>query len=128
MTSQEPLQIVQSFIAEWAHGLEAFKQAFADYLAEDIRYENVGATLVTSRIEACELIDHFAPGLDSVGVDMLAIAQDGDRVFTERVDYLYRGDGSVIKTFRIMGIFVVHEGKISEWRDYFHLVETSAPS
>src|SRR3546814_13428354 len=52
------------------------------------------------------LIEHFASGLDSVGVDMLAIAQDGDRVFTERVDYLYRSDGSIIKIFRIMGIFV----------------------
>src|SRR3546814_3927548 len=51
-------------------GLEAFKRSFANYLAEDVRYENVGATLVTNRTEACELIEHFASGLDSVGVDM----------------------------------------------------------
>src|SRR3546814_15311426 len=128
MSAQEPCQIFQSFIGEWAGGVEAVKRSFANYLAEDVRYENVGATLVTNRTEACELIEHFASGLDSVGVDMLAIAQDGDRVFTERVDYLYRSDGSIIKIFRIMGIFVVRAGKISEWRDYFHLVETDRKS
>src|SRR3546814_5890910 len=115
-------------MARWGFVFEAFKRSFANYLAEAVRYENVVVTLVTNRTEACELIEHFASGLDSVGVDMLAIAQDGDRVFTERVDYLYRSDGSIIKIFRIMGIFVVRAGKISEWRDYFHLVEPTAAS
>src|SRR3546814_12499394 len=79
----------------------------------------------SSDVCSSDLIEHFASGLDSVGVDMLAIAQDGDRVFTERVDYLYRSDGSIIKIFRIMGIFVVRACKISEWRDYFHFVVTN---
>src|SRR3546814_12749157 len=77
----------------------------------------------SSDVCSSDLIEHFASGLDSVGVDMLAIAQDGDRVFTERVDYLYRSEGSIIKIFRIMGIFVVRAGKISEWSDYFHRSE-----
>src|SRR3546814_8399659 len=87
MTSQEPLQIVQSFIAEWAVGLEAFKRSFANYLAEDVRYENVGATLVTNRTEACELIEHFASGLDSVGVDMRSEEHTSELKSLMRISY-----------------------------------------
>lgn len=125
MPESSPLQVVQSFIEAWPNGLEALRQSFVDWLAEDVNYENVGLTHTTTRSAAIELIETFAPGLDNIVVDMLAIADDGDRVFTERVDYLRKADGTMIATIRLMGIFVVRGGRIVEWRDYFH---TASPT
>ncbi|MGG2818538.1 hypothetical protein [Pseudomonas aeruginosa] len=31
-----------------------------------------------------------------------------------------KADGTVFATIRLMGIFVVRDGRIAEWRDYFH--------
>jgi len=120
-----PLEIAQSFIGEWAKGPDHLRQSFTDWLAKDVLYENVGLTKATTREEAYAVIDTFAPGLDHISVDMLAIVQDGERVFTERVDYLRMKDGSTLATIRLMGIFVVREGRIAEWRDYFHMAPPS---
>jgi len=122
MSTIDPLNVVQSFIGEWPKGLAPLRQSFADWLAEDVRYENVGLTSTTTRDEAIALIETFASGLDNIGVDLLAISQDGERVFTERVDYLRKADGTVLATIRLMGIFVVRDGRIVEWRDYFYSV------
>lgn len=122
MPSLAPIEVVQSFIDPWPNGLDALKQSFADWLAQDVVYENVGLTHTTTRTEAIALIDTFAPGLDNIAVDMLAIAQDDERVFTERIDYLRKADGTVICTIRLMGIFVVRGGRIAEWRDYLYTV------
>jgi limonene-1,2-epoxide hydrolase len=116
---------VQSFIDPWPNGLDALKRSFADWLAEDVVYENVGLTRTTNRADAIALLETFAPGLDNIAVDMLAIAQDGGCVFTERIDYLRKADGTVISTIRLMGIFVVRNGRIAEWRDYFYTVPST---
>lgn len=126
MSSTSPLAVVQAFLGEWPKGLHQLRQSFADWLADDVRYENVGLTSTTTLAEARELIETFAPGLDNIGVDMLAIAEDGERVFTERVDYLRTADGTVLGTIRLMGIFVVRGGRIVEWRDYFHMAPPAA--
>lgn len=125
MSDIGPLEIVQSFFGEWSKGLAQLKASFADRLTEDVRYENVGLTSTSTRAEAIALIDTFAPGLDNIAVLMLAIARDGDRVFTERVDYLRKADGTILATIRLMGIFVVRDGRIAEWRDYFHMVPST---
>lgn len=126
MPPLSPIDVVQSFFAAWPQGLDALRRSFADWLAEDVRYENVGLTSTTNRADAIALIETFAPGLDNIAVDLLAIAQDGERVFTERVDDLRRADGTVILTLRLMGILVVRGGRIVEWRDYFHMVPPAA--
>ncbi|HVL00313.1 MAG TPA: limonene-1,2-epoxide hydrolase family protein, partial [Dongiaceae bacterium] len=50
-------------------------------------------------------------------VDMLNIATNGNVVLTERVDTL--GGKYFRAELPIMGVFVVKDGKITEWRDYF---------
>ena len=48
--------------------------------------------------------------------EILAIASSGDRVLTKRVDRLHFP--GVVVEIPLMGIFVVRDGKIAEWRDY----------
>ncbi|HIE1388019.1 TPA: hypothetical protein ACXJSN_003244 [Pseudomonas aeruginosa] len=74
MSSLTPVDVVRSFIGAWPQGLESLRQSFADWLAEDTLYENVGLTRTTTRTDAIALIETFAPGLDNIAVDMLASA------------------------------------------------------
>lgn len=50
---------------------------------------------------------------------MLAIAADGNRVLTERLDRFVRADGSEVAAAKLMGIFEVEGDCIVAWRDYF---------
>ena len=61
------------------------------------------------------------PDVAAVHFDMLAIAADGNRVLTERLDRFVRADGSEIAALKVMGIFEVEGDCIVAWRDYFDL-------
>jgi limonene-1,2-epoxide hydrolase len=50
---------------------------------------------------------------------VLAIAADGKRVLTERLDRFERADGSQIGAVMVMGIFEVEGDHIVAWRDYY---------
>lgn len=117
--AQTPSQIVTAFLDAWAGGKASLQQAFEDYLAEDVDYENVDLTHTRTRDEAKQLIDNFMEGLDHITLDIPAIAEVENKVLTERVDYLRRADGSLLIAIRVMGIFEVEGGRIVRWRDYF---------
>jgi limonene-1,2-epoxide hydrolase len=54
--------------------------------------------------------------------DINVIAEDGDTVFTERVDtFGFHGGGSI--ALGVIGLFEVRGGLIHKWRDYFSLAE-----
>jgi limonene-1,2-epoxide hydrolase len=56
-----------------------------------------------------------------VRIEMLAIAADGNRVLTERLDIFERADGSEIGRVTLMGIFEIQGDHIKAWRDYADL-------
>lgn len=123
-----PTQTVQEFLDRWAvpGDLEA---SFRDAFTPATVWENVGMAVTTGAEEAIAFNRTFETqyGLATIAVDMLAIAAakgpDGrDRVLTERVDHLLRGDGSTIMSARCMGVFEVADGKIVAWRDFFEPV------
>lgn len=117
--SQTPLQIVTAFLDGWAGGVASLRQAFDDYLADDVVYENVDLTHTTTRADAKAIIDNFMDGLDHVTIDMLNVAEIDNKVLTERVDYIRDKDGGLLIAIRVMGIFEVNDGRITGWRDYF---------
>jgi len=47
------------------------------------------------------------------------VAENGDVVFTERVDRFQMGDKKV--ELPVAGVFEVRDGKIAAWRDYFDM-------
>lgn len=123
-----PIETVRTFLARWAipGDLDA---AFRDYFTPATVWENVGMAVTTGAEEAIGFNRTFESqfGLATIKVDVLAIAaakgpDGGDRVLTERVDHLLRGDGSVIMSARCMGVFEVADGKITAWRDFFEPV------
>ncbi|MDX1695781.1 MAG: limonene-1,2-epoxide hydrolase family protein [Ketobacteraceae bacterium] len=59
----------------------------------------------------------MAKGMTAFDVDMIHLAVSGNTVLTERVDTL---TGRFFRAeLPLMGVLVVENGKITEWRDYF---------
>lgn len=116
------LETVQAFIATWKVP-NRLNDAVREYFTPDCVYENVGLTRTTGAEDAVGVLDGFARQVPfiSIGVDMLSLMSQGDAVMTERVDHLNDGSGKTLASIRVMGIFKVRGGKISEWRDYFDM-------
>lgn len=122
-----PSEHVIAFLARWAEpgGLD---QAFRDYFTEATVWENVGWVTTTGAEEAVALNRGYeeALGMKSIRVDMLAIAEVGDKVLTERIDHICDADGVAMISPKVMGIFELDGAKIVAWRDYFD-TRTYAP-
>jgi limonene-1,2-epoxide hydrolase len=113
-------ELVTRFLKAWepVHG---FRKAMPEYLSADVEYENVGMTNTRGLDDAIKTIEGFVQGLGfaSMIVQMRSIASHGSTVLTERVDDLYDAHGRRLAGLRVMGVFEVHDGKITAWRDYF---------
>lgn len=115
------IETVTAFLDECGKGKAAMEQAFRTYFTPTTVWENVGWSKTTGVDEAKALMESFATatGTSAFRAEMLAIASQGNRVLTERIDYMLDAEGNDLKAFQLMGIFEVEDGKISAWRDYF---------
>ncbi|MGO4567036.1 limonene-1,2-epoxide hydrolase family protein [Rhizobium sp. 2YAF20] len=77
------------------------------WFTSDTVWENVGISCATGIDEAVGMIDEAdkSMGIATVRIEMLAIATDGNRVLTERLDIFERADRSEIGRVTLMGIF-----------------------
>ncbi len=98
-----------------------FADAIKAYFTPATRYLNVGMSDTTGIEEALAFVQGFeaTTGSSFLRVDMLALAESGNTVLTERIDHLSGADGKVVMSIQLMGIFEVADGKIAGWRDYF---------
>ncbi|MDX1883174.1 limonene-1,2-epoxide hydrolase family protein [Mycolicibacterium sp. 120270] len=85
-------------------------------LSDDVLYQNYGYTTMRGRQRILKL---FRRGQGRVGfeVKIHRIAADGNAVLTERTDALTFGPLRL--QFWVCGVFEVHGGRITLWRDYF---------
>jgi limonene-1,2-epoxide hydrolase len=94
----------------------------ADYDAADaalddnLVYENVGMPTIHGRARAIKLFRQME-GRAAFEVKIHRIAADGAAVLTERSDALIFGPLRL--QFWVCGVFEVHNGRITLWRDYF---------
>lgn len=89
-------------------------------LADNIVWENVGYPTMRGRKR---IIGIFRRGQGRVGFEVKfhRIAAEGNAVLTERTDALIFGP--VRMQFWVCGVFEVHGGRITLWRDYFDLFD-----
>ena len=82
---------------------------------------NEGVATTTGIEEAIAFVDALekASGIATVRFEMLAIAAEGNKVLTERLDRFERADGSEIGSTTVMGILELDGDHIVAWRDYF---------
>jgi limonene-1,2-epoxide hydrolase len=104
--------------------VEAFLNALADEdfdtaeaaLADDLVYQNVGLPTIYGRDRAMNPFRRME-GRVGFEVKIHRIAADGAAVLTERTDALIFGPLRL--QFWVCGVFEVHDGRITLWRDYF---------
>ncbi len=104
--------------------VEVFLNALADddldtagaALADDVVYQNVGLPTIHGRTATIGVF-HRMRGRARFEVKTHRSAADGSVVLTERSDALIIGPLRL--QFWVCGVFEVHEGRITLWRDYF---------
>jgi limonene-1,2-epoxide hydrolase len=110
-----PGEVVRSFIHAWnANDMNAV----VAHLHQDVLYHNVPVEPLRGR-ETVRAYLVSKGGFDWVDWKLLALAETGSRVLTERRDDFGLGGRSI--SLPVMGIFEVEEGLIRTWRDYFDL-------
>jgi limonene-1,2-epoxide hydrolase len=116
-----PIETVTAFLDQCASGKAEMLAAFHRYFTPQTVWENVGFSTSTGVAEAMAVIDAFdaSIGASAFRAEMLAIASEGNRVLTERIDHLLDGEGKTVQSLQLMGIFEVSDCKIVAWRDYF---------
>jgi limonene-1,2-epoxide hydrolase len=113
--AKSPEQVVLEFCA-------AFERKDLEFilgsLTDDCVYANVPIPPIQGNVEICKFLSHSLNRADKIEFVMVNIATSGDgqSVLTERVDVFHYGPNKV--SVPLMGIFVVHDEKIEQWRDY----------
>ena len=93
--------------------------ALRPYLADGMVYQNVGMEAASGIESVLENVAaQFAMFPDSYEYRTVNIAAEGDVVMNERVDMVKGPDGR-LHGLPVMGAFVVRDGKISRWTDYW---------
>lgn len=100
-------------------------EALRPLVADDAVYQNTGMP-ASEGVDAiiANLAGQFGAFPDSYEYRLQHIAADGDVVMTERLDMIKGPDGT-LHGVPVMGTFVVTDGKITRWTDYW---DTSLPA
>ncbi|MCV7063043.1 nuclear transport factor 2 family protein [Mycolicibacterium vaccae] len=124
MSQTSKLATMTEQTAQNTRTVEVFLNALQDQdfdtveaaLADDLVYQNVGLPTIYGRNRAMKLFRRME-GRAGFEVKIHRIAGDGAAVLTERTDALIFGPLRL--QFWICGVFEVHDGRITLWRDYF---------
>jgi limonene-1,2-epoxide hydrolase len=112
-TTVENTRTVEGFLhALQDSDLEAAEAA----LDENLLWENVGLPTIRGRARAIKLFRRME-GRAGFEVKIHRIAADGAAVLTERTDALVVGPLRL--QVWVCGVFEIHDGRITLWRDYF---------
>jgi limonene-1,2-epoxide hydrolase len=120
-------QLVLDFFNGMGPTLDAFKQTYRDYLADDVVWESVGFDRHEGLEDCLAYLDTLnqMTGMEYCSIDVIHMASADDVVLTERVDKMFRKDDSLILDFRIMGALEVQDGRIVRYTDYLDTLATA---
>ncbi len=120
ITGADNEQFVQDFFAAMGPTIEDFKDNYRERMADDVVWETVGLPAHRGRDACLAYLDdlHARTGMEYCTIEALNIASVGDVVLTERVDTMYRADGTEIMEFRLMGAIELRGGLIVRYTDY----------
>ena len=122
MTENET--IIREFVAAWSN-LDA--DELATYFTEDGTYYNMPTQPISGRENVRDFIANFMRPWESTEWEILNLLVEGDIVMVERVDHTVALGNNI--DLPCLGYFLMEDGKIKMWRDYFDLATyTSALS
>ncbi len=88
-----------------------------EFIDEDCVYKNVPFHTAHGKSRIARDIGNLIKRIDSFEIEVINIAANDNVVLTERIDSL--GGRFFKAALPLMGTFVIKNGKITEWRDYF---------
>ena len=103
-----------AFMAAWPMGDAA---ALGGFFSQDAEYRNGPVKPAYGRDAIVADLARMMTLGGEVEVDIRHLLSNGEVVMTERVDYVKLGGRTA--GLRIAGVFEVHDGSITGWRDYF---------
>ena len=89
------------------------------YFSEDGVYHNMPMPPIRGKAAIAAILKQILAPTSAADWEILNVAENGDVVFTERVDRFQMGEKKV--ELPVAGVFEVREGKIAAWRDYFDM-------
>jgi limonene-1,2-epoxide hydrolase len=94
-------------------------ESLRPYLADHVVYQNTGMPAASGIDEViANVAGQFAMFPDSYEYRTINIVGEGDVVMNERLDHVKGPDGRV-HALPVMGTFIVRDGKITRWTDYW---------
>jgi limonene-1,2-epoxide hydrolase len=113
------------FFARWGESFDSLCGSFHDLLAEDCVWDQRPIPRLTGPARAVRFLKvaRTTLGLETVEVEILHLASEGDVVHIERVDRLRRADGSLIAAAPVAGVLTFSGDHVTHWREYFDSAE-----
>ena len=116
--AQTNADIVETFLyALQAEDMDTLERLLDDNLV----YENVGLPTIHGRARALKLFRPMKKSPLGFEVKFHRIVGEGATVLNERTDALVIGPLRL--QFWVCGVFEVHDGRITLWRDYFDMFD-----
>lgn len=107
-------RVVLDFMEAWSR-LDPVE--LTGYFTDDGVYDNIPTTRNEGRAAVQEAITGITQNWDETVWEVLTVVASENVVMVERVDRTRAGDKTV--DLPVVGVFILEEGKIKEWRDYF---------
>ncbi len=120
-TEEVVRDFMAAFMAAWSTGEAG---TLSRFFGEDAEYCNGPLEPVHGRDAIVADLAWMMSLGGEVEADIRHLLSDGAVVMTERVDYVRLGGKTA--ALRIAGVFEVHDGVITGWRDYFDPKEFGA--
>ena len=116
-TKQASEKLVRDFLGSWeGRDLDTICGAFAD----DAVYHNVPVRPIEGIAGIRAIFQAFLDAFSEAKLDIITLAAEPGLVLAERVDYFTMNDGTSV-VLPVTGVFVVENGEITRFSDYFDL-------
>lgn len=121
-------QVVRAFFQTWGESYDAMINGFHAFVAEDCLLVQTRTPDLRGLVEIIPFLEHVrAAGLmETMEVELHNLISTETAVVAERMDVLYRPDGTVGARFPCVSVMEVANGKITGWRDYFDSADMPA--
>jgi len=114
--SAENEKLVTDFCQSWTR---KNVDEILGYLTDDCFYHNIPMEPCVGKAAIRKFMEPFMKDADTVNFEIKHTTSAGNVVMNERVDRFVMGPKKI--ELPVAGVFEVHGGKISAWRDYFDL-------
>lgn len=118
-TKEASEKLVREFLGSWqGRNLDTICGAFADNAV----YHNVPVKPIEGMAGIRAIFQAFLDAFTYAELKIITLAAEPGLVLAERIDYFTMNDGRKI-VLPVTGVFVVKQGKITRFSDYFDLAD-----